>query len=135
MEVNAPAGHVWATAARAMAAPTRGAEGIARALGCADTVRTGPPPLEVGSAVPGFHVVRADPGRALWLAGRHRFSRYALMFDIDELGPGRSRISAQTRAAFPGPAGAAYRALVIGTRGHVLAIRLMLSGIKRSAER
>ena len=133
--VEAPAEEVWATAARRMASPTPGAEWVARALGCADVARTGPRPLEVGSTLPGFHVVRADPGRALWLAGRHRFSRYALMFGMDEAGPGRTRLRAQTRAEFPGPHGAAYRALVIGTRGHVLAVRRMLAGIKRGAER
>ena len=94
---------------------------IARLLGCEDET--------------GFHVARSEPERELALAGRHRFSRYALTFRVDSLAPGRSRVRAETRAEFPGVKGAVYRALVIGTRGHVLATRRILAAVQRRAER
>jgi hypothetical protein len=71
----------------------------------------------------------------LALAGSHRFSSYALIFRLDELGDGRTRVSAETRAEFPDLKGAIYKALVIGTRMHVLATRRILGGVKRRAER
>jgi hypothetical protein len=43
-------------------------------------------------------------------------------------------VRAETRAAFPGLQGRAYRALVIGTRGHVLAVRRLLRAVKARAE-
>ena len=70
----------------------------------------------------------------LALEGRHRYSRYALTFRIDPDGDG-SRLSAETRAEFPGWAGRAYRAGVIGTRGHVVVVRRLLRSVKARAER
>ena len=69
------------------------------------------------------------------LEGEHRFSRYALIFHLDPLPGGRSRVRAETRAAFPGLRGRAYRALVIGTRGHVLAVKRLLRAVRARAER
>ena len=111
------------------------AEFYARAVGCADDRASGPRPLAEGSTMPGFHVVTSVPGSELVLAGRHRFSSYALTFRIDELTEGRTRLRAETRAVFPGLAGRAYRALVIATGGHVIVMRRLLAGIKRAAER
>jgi len=107
----------------------------ARLLGCADVAASGPRPLAEGSTFPGFHVITASPGRELYLEGSHRFSRYALIFRLDELGAAQTRLRAETRAAFPGVSGKVYRALVIGTRGHVVAVRRMLRATKRRAER
>jgi hypothetical protein len=56
-------------------------------------------------AFPGIHVEAAEPGQELALAGSHRFSDCA------------------------------YRALVIGTRGHVLVTNRILSAVRRRAER
>ena len=67
------------------------------------------------------------------LAGRHRFSSYALIFRLDEIGAHRSRLRAETRATFPGPAGAVYRLLVIGTGGHAVAVGRMLAKVQRRA--
>jgi hypothetical protein len=108
---------------------------FARIVGCADTAAAGPRPLAEGSALPGFHVDVADEPSELALVGSHRFSDYALIFRLDELDGGRTRVRAETRAAFPHLKGAVYRALVIGTRLHVLATRRMLAGVKRNAER
>lgn len=107
---------------------------VARALGCADTSNSGPRPLAAGSTIPGFHVVAAG-SRELALVGRHRFSSYALVFRVDELEDGTSLLRAETRAVFPGAVGRAYRAAVIGTRGHVLVVRRILASAKRLAER
>jgi hypothetical protein len=111
-----------------------GAAGYARAVGCADRTTSGPRPLAAGSTLPGFRVVAAIPGSELVLEGRHRFSSYALIFRLEPVGAGRSRLRAESRAVFPGLAGGAYRLLVVGTRGHVVAVRHLLSGIKRGAE-
>jgi hypothetical protein len=112
-------------------ASTRGA----RLLGCTDTVASGPRPLADGSVLPGFHVETAHAPRELALAGGHHFSDYALIFRLDEVSGDRTALRAETRAAFPGLKGRAYRAMVIGTRIHVLVTRRILGAAKRSAER
>jgi hypothetical protein len=112
-----------------------GAPTLSRLLGCADTAASGPRPLAVGSTVPGFHVADATAPEELSLAGSHRFSNYALIFRLDDLGEGRTRLRAETRAEFPGLKGGIYRALVIGTRIHILVTRRILGATKRRAER
>ncbi len=107
----------------------------ARLLGCADTEASGPRPLAPGSAVPGFHVAAAEAPAELALAGSHRFSTYALIFRLDGLDAGRTRVRAETRAEFPGVKGGVYKGLVIGTRLHVLATRRILSAVERRARR
>lgn len=106
----------------------------ARALGCADGRPSGPRPLEAGSAFPGFHVEKAEPSRELALAGSHRFSQYALIFRLEDLHGERTRLRAETRAIFPGLKGSVYRALVIGTRGHVFVTRRLLGAVRQRAE-
>lgn len=108
---------------------------ITRVLGCAEQASGGPRPLATGSTMPGFRVAVAEPRRTLGLMGDHRFSHYALIFRIDVLAPHRTRVRAETRAVFPGVSGRIYRALVIGTKGHVLATRRMLAAIEARAER
>ena len=65
------------------------------------------------------------------LDGRHRFSTYAVIFRVEAVGHDRTRLHAESRASFPGPAGRAYRLLVVGSGGHVVAVRRLLSGIVR----
>ena len=108
---------------------------VARLLGCADVGPSGPRPLATGSALPGFHVEAAEQARELALAGSHRFSDYALIFRLEAIGDGRTRLRAETRATFPGIKGGVYRALVIGTRGHVLVTRRLLGAVRRRAEK
>jgi hypothetical protein len=108
---------------------------VARLLGCADVSDSGPRPLATGSALPGFHVETAERPGELALAGSHRYSDYALIFRLEELDNQRTRLHAETRANFPGFKGSVYRTLVIGTRGHVLVTRRLLSATKRRAER
>ena len=82
----------------------------------------------------GFAVAEETAPRHLALRGRHRFSRYELAFDVAP-GPDGVTLSARTSAVFPGIAGRAYRALVIGSGGHRILVRRMLKQIARSAER
>jgi hypothetical protein len=104
-----------------------------RLLQAEPAMRSGDP-LLAGSTLPGFAVVCAEPGRELALQGHHRFSSYALIFRLvpDEH---HTTLGAETRAAFPGMSGRAYRALVIGTRAHILVVRALLRATRRRAER
>ena len=81
----------------------------------------------------GFEVSREVPYQQLGLAGRHRFSRYLLVFELGELPGNETLLSAKTYAEFPGLHGAVYRALVIGTRFHVVAVKRMLRSIRSSS--
>jgi hypothetical protein len=128
---------VWAALTETLDAAMAGpwAAGFSRILGCADRAASGPRPLAEGSTIPGFRVTAAVPGSELTLHGHHRFSEYALIFRLDRIEAGRSRLRAESRAAFPGPAGGAYRLAVVGTGGHVVAARRLLSDVRRRSER
>jgi len=136
VEVEAPPEAVWESLLRvaegSFSSPATGR--FARLLGCEPSASSGPRPLAEGSTIPGFAVVRAQPGSELALVGRHRYSEYALVFRLNGNG-GTTRVRAETRARFPGTAGRLYRAAVIGTRMHVLVTMRLLGGIKRRAER
>ena len=107
---------------------------MARTLGCVSDSTSGSPG-RIGSTIPGFIVTRAIPPAVLALMGEHRFARYALIFYASETASGPVRLSAETRAEFPGVKGRIYRGLVIGTRGHVVATRSILRSVRRRAER
>jgi hypothetical protein len=110
------------------------ATSFARTVRCADRTASGPRPLAEGSTIPGFRVAAAAPGSELALEGRHRFSAYALIFRLDQVNAGRSLLRAESRAAFPGLAGGVYRLLVVGTGGHIVATRRLLSAIASRSE-
>ncbi|MBC8068158.1 MAG: hypothetical protein IAG13_07480 [Deltaproteobacteria bacterium] len=80
----------------------------------------------------GFVVAEREPGRRLVLAGRHRFSRYRLVFELEDAVDAATVLRANSYAVFPGPHGRVYRALVIGTRLHVLATRGILHAVRRA---
>ncbi len=82
-----------------------------------------------GDSVPGFSVARCEPPLLLELRGKHRFSRYALEFELAAVGEGACRLSARSWAEFPGLAGSAYRALVVGSGGHRVVVARMLREI------
>ncbi|AIR97196.1 hypothetical protein [Streptomyces glaucescens] len=134
--VAADAGAVWRGLGEVLDRSYAGAGAVrfARLVGCADPAASGARPLAEGSTVSGFRVTAADPGRELVLVGRHRFSTYALTFLLDGAGPGRTVLRAVSRARFPGPAGALYRSLVVGTGGHALAVRHLLASVRRRSE-
>jgi hypothetical protein len=133
--INADSDATWKASLRVTEGWLASAGGTARLLGCADTAPSGPRPLATGSVLPGFHVEAAEPGQILALAGKHRFSDYALILRFDGEDGGPTTVRAKTRATFPGVKGSIYRALVIGTRSHVLVTRRLLDGIKKRAER
>jgi hypothetical protein len=66
------------------------------------------------------------PPDRLVLAGRHRFSRYQLAFDLTEVADSATHLRATTHADI-------YRALVIGTGAHVVATTGILRSIHRPA--
>lgn len=106
----------------------------ARLVRCAHTAVSGPRPLAEGSTFPGFRVAAMTPGAELTLEGKHLFSAYALIFRLDQVDAGHSRLRAESRATFPGLAGGGYRLLVVGTRGHVVAVRRLLSVVASRSE-
>lgn len=79
----------------------------------------------------GFAVAEREPERRLALAGRHRFSSYRLVFELDDAPGSGTVLRASSYAVFPGLHGQVYRALVIGTRFHVLATRGILHAVGR----
>lgn len=81
----------------------------------------------------GFAVVEEVPGRLVRLAGRHRFSRYELVFDLTDSQDGGSVVRARSYATFPGVLGRAYRAAVIGSGAHVVVTRRLLREVRRRA--
>jgi hypothetical protein len=89
---------------------------------------------EVGSAFPGFHVVRSEPPFVWGLEGSHRLSTYSLEFRVVGIGPARSAVHAESRAEFHGLPGAFYRTAIIGTGGHAVAVGLLLARMKSAAE-
>ena len=88
---------------------------------------------QLGDCLPGFAVERSQPPRVLALSGRHRFARYALVFELDETGEAGCALRARSYAEFPGAAGRVYRALVIGSGGHRVAVRRLLRDVARRA--
>ncbi len=78
----------------------------------------------------GFAIAESTPQRRIVLVGRHRFSRYRLVFEITDAPGGGSLVHAHSYASFPGLHGRAYRALVIGTGLHVVATNYMLRAIR-----
>ncbi|MFG1915827.1 hypothetical protein [Micromonospora sp. NPDC048898] len=134
MDVVASPDRVWRALTTQVAGPRFAAsEAIARLL-AADPPRSSRTPLEQdGATLTGFRVAEAVPGRILRLTGRHRFSRYSLVLTLTE-GAGCTVVSARTYAAFPGLHGFVYRALVISSGAHHLAVRRLLHLIRMDAE-
>lgn len=101
---------------------------FARLVGCEHTDVEGHP-LDVGSTLVGFRVAEIEPQRSVTLRGRHRFSRYALVFELEN-----QSVCAKTYAGFPGLHGALYRALVIGTRAHVVVVMRILRAVQQGTD-
>lgn len=84
----------------------------------------------------GFAVAGKVPLERVEMAGRHRFSTYTLVFELQDAGaatdvaPGTT-VVARSYAAFPGLHGRAYRRMLLLTGAHVRAIRRMLREIER----
>jgi hypothetical protein len=133
MLVQAPPGAVW-EALLEDSAPTVGpAAPLTTLLACDPARGDGGDLSSAGSALPGFRVSAVERQRRLELAGRHRFSRYRLVFVLEPVGELSCRVSAQTWAEFPGIAGRIYGALIVGTHSHALVVRSLLAGVRRRA--
>ena len=89
--------------------------------------------VEAGATLPGFVVEQACPPARLALSGRHRFSRYALVFELEDMSPDVTRIRARSWGAFPGVHGRTFRALVIGSGAHRMVVRRLLRRIEERA--
>ncbi|MDX3641851.1 hypothetical protein [Streptomyces sp. MB09-02B] len=136
--VEADADEVWWALAEALdwAFSRPAAVRYAKLVGCVDHTASGPrPPAEGETTFPGFRTLTAIPGSRLTLLGRHRFSSYTLTFHLDAAGPDHTRLRAETRAAFPGPAGGLYRLLALGTGTHARLTRRLLTTARLQAER
>jgi hypothetical protein len=134
VEVGASSVQCWRAVIDVMSRSVDGASAraFATSVGCADRGSIGNPD-EVGSAFPGFHVVRSEPPFIWGLEGSHRFSTYSLEFRVDTVGPARSVVHAESRARFHGLPGTLYRTAVIGTGGHAFTVGLLLARMKSAA--
>ena len=122
VEIEAPADRTWHTLEAYVDSV------LARPTGSVSLRLLGTSPAS------GFAIASQVSGERVELTGRHRFSRYRLVFSVAPgTMAGTSRLSATTYAEFPGPHGAAYRLLVIRSRLHVVATRRMLEAVRRHA--
>jgi hypothetical protein len=128
--VEAPPERVWDALARMLV----GARGPVMAAGV-HLLGTHPRgfsgPLAANSTIPGFRVAVCAPFETLALEGSHRFSTYALTFRL-VAGGATTTLHAESRAAFPGLHGRLYRALVIRSGAHGVAVHAMLERVRRS---
>ena len=133
MHVEAPPEHVWRALLAVLSTQFAGARGVPvkRLLGLTPAELRGDwcGTLHVGDSLPGFSVAEINEPLRLALRGQHRFSRYALVFELDPSGATDCTLRAQSWGTFPGLAGRGYRALVIGTGGHRVVVRRMLRTI------
>jgi len=90
-------------------------------------------PHDPSTVPPGFVLDEARPPERLALKGRHLFATYRWVFELDAEAPQRTCVRAATWADFPGLQGKLYRALVIGTGGHRVAVRATLKRIASQA--
>lgn len=135
--VAAPPERAWGALTRVMSRATASPaiEGYARLVRCEPATRAGSLP-DAGATIAAFRVERADAPSELALEGRHRFATYTLVFRLSPYDDGRATwVRAETRAEFPGAAGAAYRLAVIHSGGHALAMRHILRRVATVAER
>jgi hypothetical protein len=133
--IGASRERVWDTLASALRTHLSAPAPLTLLLGVTPTAahRQRSDALTVGDTLPGFAVASAHAPQRLALRGQHRFSRYELAFELDGEGERSCTLRALTSAEFPGVGGRAYRALVIGSRGHRLIVRRMLRDVARRA--
>jgi hypothetical protein len=131
--VSAPALAVWRSLTTLLARTRPAATMAFSHLVAAEPRRASGTLLDVGATVPGFTVTEAVPGHHVRLAGRHRFSQYALVLTLVTQ-PDETVLSAHTYARFPGLHGAVYRQLVIGSGAHRIFVRRLLGAVRRRAE-
>ncbi len=135
-DVDSSAERVWEAllATLPSALGVRGAAPLARLLGC-DVDTFDGSPADPGSTLPGFEVAHSEPPSLLVLSGQHHFARYEIEFRIESVGRGRSRLNASTLAAFPRAHGRAWRLAFVKTGGYGAAVGMLLTAVRRRAER
>ena len=133
--IDATCERVWSVLAQALRKDFGGSASapLTRLLGVAPAEVRGNwrGTLHPGDALPGFAVAETHPPERLELRGRHRFSSYALVFELDAIDTAHCTLRAQTWAEFPRPIGRVYRAFVIGSGGHRLIVRRLLRNVAR----
>lgn len=137
VDIEAPARVVW-DVVLATAPGTRGGavrRAIAVLLNADPADNNGLASHALGAERPGFAVCEVVPPATYALAGRHRFATYQLVFRIDQRGPGQSRLTAETFAAFPGTGGRLYRMFLMDAKLHGLVMWSLVRRIRRRAER
>jgi hypothetical protein len=134
--VAADADAVWRTLTGTVGQKRGGRrEAYARMVGAEPAAASGPA-LEEGSTLPGMRVVESKPGRRAVLSGRHFFSRYTLVVELEPAPQGVGTVlRAVTYAVFPGPLGFVYRQLAIGSGAHGMLVRRLLAGVRDRTER
>jgi len=130
--VSASTDDVWRHMGAAIRQPRLFSHVAAYLLGAVPRRANGDP-LTSGAALPGFTVRDAVSGDHLVLAGRHRFSEYALIVTLAGW-PSGTRLSARTYARFPGLRGRLYRTLVLSSGAHRLLLTRLLRTVRRAAE-
>jgi hypothetical protein len=75
-----------------------------------------------------------DPPNLIAVRGWHHWAAYLVRHRLDEEGPGRTRLTVESEAMFPGRAGALYGKLVVGSGLHVLSVQGILRDVRRRAE-
>lgn len=133
VEVPASPEQTWAALIRTFGASTNGLFVLYGKLIGVDPIHSEGPLEQAGSTRTGFRVTEVRAPELLTLSGRHRFSEYSLEWRVVALPGGGSKLSAITRASFPGARGRAYRAMVIGSGGHTRITRRMLRSVARQA--
>ena len=91
-------------------------------------------PHVIGAERPGLVVCEVVPAHTFAARGRHRFSRYQVVFTIEPLSASSSRLTAETFAVFPGTLGRLYRLVIIDLGPHTLVMRAALWDLRRRAE-
>ena len=134
LTVTAPPDVVWDTLVRFLGRWRGPAYRLGARLLGADPARSSRGDLEIGSTIPGFAVARVRAGELLVLQGTHRFSTYTLVFRLSGA-DGGTTISAVSAARFPGVRGRLYRAVVVGSGLHRVAVRAMLGRIAAGVPR
>lgn len=136
IDIGAPPRAVWEAVLACVPGPRSGMalQAFAWVWGADPAGSNGLASHVLGAERPGFAVCEVVPLATYALTGRHRFARYQLVFRIDQLGPGFSRLTAETFATFPGRAGRLYRMLLMDAKFHALMMWLMLRRIRRRAE-
>jgi hypothetical protein len=136
VDIEAPPRVVWEVLLASVPGPRPGA--VLRAWAAvwraepADS--NGLAPHVLGAERPGLAVCEVVPASTYALAGRHRFARYQLVFRIGERHDGRSRLTAETFASFPGTSGRLYRTLLLDAKSHAMVMWITLRLLRRRAQ-